>query len=116
MRSNTGVRKGRVPSRRKRDGSDWILTGYNGQGFDGQYAERIFALFQRLHSRDVEGTGMAYRFSRVLNATGGAFGRINARGWIDLPFTLPVSLELIRQVGIQAANAWAGAKIMTVQK
>ncbi|MGI8958944.1 MAG: sensor histidine kinase [Bryobacteraceae bacterium] len=83
----------------QREGSDWIFSiADNGQGFDQQYAERIFALFQRLHSRDVEGTGMGLSISRKIVERHG--GRIWAESTPGVGstfyFSLPVSLELPR--------------------
>ncbi|MGI9073720.1 MAG: sensor histidine kinase, partial [Bryobacteraceae bacterium] len=83
----------------KRDGSDWIFSiADNGQGFEQEYAERIFALFQRLHSRDVEGTGMGLSISRKIVERHG--GRIWAESTPGVGstflFSLPVSLELPR--------------------
>ena len=98
----------------KRDGSDWIFSvADNGQGFDQQYAERIFALFQRLHSRDVEGTGMGLSISRkILERHGGRIWAESTPGvGSTFHFSLPVSLELSRQnAGIQAANAVGQAR------
>ena len=51
----------------RRDADEWVFAiEDNGQGFDQQYAERIFGLFQRLHGRDVEGTGMGLAISRKI--------------------------------------------------
>ncbi|MFL6350982.1 MAG: sensor histidine kinase [Bryobacteraceae bacterium] len=84
----------------KRDGSYWIFSfADNGQGFEQQYADRIFALFQRLHSRDVEGTGMGLSISRKIVERHG--GRIWAESTPGVGsvfhFSLPVSLELPRR-------------------
>ena len=44
-----------------------ILVEDNGVGFDWQYAERIFAMFQRLHSRtDYKGTGIGLAICRKI--------------------------------------------------
>lgn len=83
----------------KRDGSNWIFSvSDNGQGFDQQYAERIFALFQRLHSRDVEGTGMGLSISRkIVERHGGRIWAESTPGvGSTFHFSLPVSLELSR--------------------
>jgi signal transduction histidine kinase len=89
----------------ERDGSNWIFSvSDNGQGFDQQYAERIFALFQRLQTRDVEGTGMGLSISRkIVERHGGRIWAESTPGvGSTFHFSLPVSLELPRHgSGIQ---------------
>jgi signal transduction histidine kinase len=61
-------------------GSGWrISVSDNGIGFEQQYAERIFELFQRLHGRtDYEGTGLGLAICRKIAQRHGAI--ITARG------------------------------------
>ncbi len=82
-------------------GSEWIFSvADNGRGFDQQYANRVFGLFQRLHVHEVpDGTGMGLSISRKIVERHG--GRI----WVDSTvgggstfyFSLPVSLDVSRQ-------------------
>lgn len=83
----------------KRDISNWVFSvSDNGRGFNQQFAERIFGLFQRLHGRDVEGTGMGLAIARKIVERHG--GRIWAEGKEGVGstfyFSLPVSLEVSR--------------------
>jgi signal transduction histidine kinase len=77
--------------------AEWELTcADNGIGIDPEYAERIFLIFQRLHSREAyEGSGIGLALCRKIVEYHG--GRI----WLDphsatgarFRFTLPVAME-----------------------
>jgi signal transduction histidine kinase len=80
----------------ERDSSNWIFSVKdNGQGFDPQFAERIFGLFQRLQSREVEGTGMGLSIARrIVERHGGRMWAKSAEGaGSTFFFSLPVTLE-----------------------
>jgi len=82
-----------------RQGTEWIISvADNGQGFEQQYSEKIFALFQRLHNRDVEGTGMGLSISRkIVERHGGRIWAESAKGRGSIfYFSLPVTLEVSR--------------------
>lgn len=78
----------------RRDGEFWeFAIADNGIGIDGEYAERIFVIFQRLHNKaDYPGTGIGLAMCRKIVEYHG--GRI----WLDTTvesgtrfcFTLPV--------------------------
>jgi light-regulated signal transduction histidine kinase (bacteriophytochrome) len=84
----------------RRDSNQWIFSvADNGQGFEKQYAERIFGIFQRLHGREVEGTGMGLSITRkIIERHGGRIWAESAPGvGSTFYFSLPTSLETNRQ-------------------
>jgi signal transduction histidine kinase len=83
----------RVSSRR--DGERWELSvADNGIGIDAEYADRIFVIFQRLHSRDAyAGTGIGLTMCRkVIEYHGGEIWLEPSRNGAGstFRFTLPV--------------------------
>jgi len=58
----------RVTFAAERDGTFWRFTCTdNGIGVEDEYAERIFVIFQRLHTRDAyEGTGIGLALCRKI--------------------------------------------------
>ncbi len=89
-----------------RDSSNWIFSVEdNGRGFDPQFAERIFGLFQRLHNRE-DGTGMGLSIARkIVERHGGRmWAQSNEGAGSIFFFSLPVSLERTRD-GVLAAES-----------
>ncbi len=78
-----------------KDLSNWILSVRdNGRGFDPQFAERIFGIFQRLHNRE-EGTGMGLSIARkIVERHGGRmWAKSEEHHGSTFFFSLPISLE-----------------------
>jgi signal transduction histidine kinase len=82
----------------EREGNEWVVAvSDEGIGIEPQYAERIFAIFQRLHPKETyEGTGIGLSLTRKIVEHHG--GRV----WLDTDvpcgttfrFTLPVVQEV----------------------
>jgi signal transduction histidine kinase len=92
----------------RRNAQEWLFSiADNGQGFDQQYAERIFGMFQRLQNRDVEGTGMGLSISRRIIERHG--GKIWAESEPEVGstfyFSLPIGLEAFLAPAVERAIA-----------
>jgi light-regulated signal transduction histidine kinase (bacteriophytochrome) len=70
----------------------------NGRGFNPEFSERIFGLFQRLHGRDVEGTGMGLSIARrIIERHGGHIWAESKEGiGSTFFFTLPAATDVTK--------------------
>ncbi len=86
----------RIVVEAKRAATHWTISVRdNGRGFEQQFAERIFGLFQRLQNREVDGTGMGLSIARkIVERHGGRIWAESVEGvGSTFSFSLPVSLE-----------------------
>jgi PAS domain S-box-containing protein len=80
----------RVSAQRRDDG--WVISvADHGVGLPEQHRERVFGIFQRLHSRDVPGTGIGLAICRkVIEGHGGEIWiDAGAEGGTTVTFRLP---------------------------
>jgi light-regulated signal transduction histidine kinase (bacteriophytochrome) len=109
----------RIVIRARRDATSWIFSvSDNGRGFNQEFAERIFGLFQRLHPQEIRGTGMGLSIARrILERHGGRIWAESEEGkGSTFFFSLPLSLEKTHTPEPTAVANAAGAGSLSARE
>ncbi|MFN3323727.1 MAG: PAS domain S-box protein [Bryobacteraceae bacterium] len=94
-----GVRP-EIQIRAERQRGEWLISVRdNGQGFDQEFADRIFGIFKRLHGKTVPGTGIGLAICKtIVERHGGRIWAESVRGQgATFFFTLPAYEGLTKQ-------------------
>lgn len=84
-------------------GFSTIYFSDNGSGFEPEFGERIFGLFQRLHGREKPGTGLGLAICRKIIERYG--GQIHANGKPQQGATFVITLKGLSHHGVSLANS-----------